>query len=94
VPFPTLRIGERWFFGRAPYEDLAAAAVDAGAARADAAITIDEAFARFERLAAAEIQALCRIPEPVAYAELWRRATEWLVRPLQAGPGGWLFERV
>src|SRR4051794_16403523 len=32
VPFPTLRIGERWFFGRAAYGSLREAAVDAGAA--------------------------------------------------------------
>jgi hypothetical protein len=94
VPVPTTRIGERWFFGRAPYEELAAAAIEAGAARADAPLTIDEAFARFDRLAPAEIQALCGMPAPLAHADLWRRATEWLVRPLQAGAGGWLFERV
>jgi predicted DsbA family dithiol-disulfide isomerase len=94
VPFPTLRIGERWFFGRAPFDELAAAAEDAGASRSGAALTLDEAFARFERLAAAEIQTLCRMPEPLAHAELWRRASEWLVRPLKAGAGGWLFERV
>lgn len=94
VPFPTLRIGERWFFGRAAYEDLAAAALDAGASQNDASLTTDDAFARFERLAPAEVQALCRMPAPVAHAELWRRATEWLIRPLQAGAGGWLFERV
>src|SRR4051794_327514 len=32
VPFPTLRIGERWFFGRVAYGSLREAAVDAGAA--------------------------------------------------------------
>ena len=94
VPFPTLRIGERWFFGRASYDELAAAAEAEGATRSDVPLTPDEAFARFERLAPAEIQSLCRLPEPVAHAELWRRATEWLLRPLKVGSGGWLFERV
>jgi hypothetical protein len=31
---------------------------------------------------------------PLAHAEVWRRATVGLVRPLKAGAGGWLFERV
>ena len=94
VPFPTLRIGEQWFFGRAPYDELAKAAQAAGAARADAPLTVDESFGRFERVAPTEIEALCRMPAPLAHAELWRRATEWLVRPLKVGASGWLFERV
>jgi hypothetical protein len=88
-----MRIGDAWLFGRRPYDELAAAAEAAGAVRSDSPLTPDEAFARFERLAPAEIQALSRLPEPVAHAELWRRATEWLVRPLRVGAGGWLFER-
>src|SRR3954447_25923737 len=51
VPFPSMRIGERWFFGRAPYEELRDAAVSAGAAQWDVSLTLDEALARFERLA-------------------------------------------
>lgn len=94
VPFPTLRIGERWFFGRRPYGDLRAAALDAGAAPVQAdPLSLDAAFARFERLAAKEAEVLCGLAGPLAQAELWRRATEWLVRPLKAGAGGWLFER-
>src|SRR3954469_7172052 len=51
VPFPTLRIGERWFFGRAHYADLRAAALDAGAAPVQPeSLSVDAAFARFERL--------------------------------------------
>jgi predicted DsbA family dithiol-disulfide isomerase len=34
VPLPTLRIGDRWFFGRVPYDELAAAAEAVGASRA------------------------------------------------------------
>jgi len=94
VPFPTMRIGERWFFGRAPYDELAAAADDAGATRASGAISVDDAFTRFERLSAKEVEVLCGLAGPLAWAELWRRATEWLVRPLRVGAGGWLFERV
>jgi hypothetical protein len=94
VPFPTLRIGERWFFGRSPYDDLAAAAEEAGATRGSGPLTPDAAVQRFERLAPKEVEALCGLAGPLAHAELWRRATEWLVRPLQVGAGGWLFERV
>ena len=92
VPFPTLKIGERWFFGRAPYDDLARAAADAGAERWTKPLLLDEVFARFERVAAAEASALCGLAQPVAYAELWRRVTEWKLKALRAGPG-WLFER-
>jgi putative protein-disulfide isomerase len=94
VPFPTLRIGDRWFFGRTPYEELSAAAVSEGATRVEAGpISVDAAFARFERLAAKEVEVLCGLAGPLAWAELWRRAAEWLVRPLRVGAGGWLFER-
>jgi hypothetical protein len=95
VPFPTLRIGDRWLFGRRPYEEMREAAVDAGAAPVQAdPLSLDAAFARFERLAPNEVEVLCGLAGPLAHAELWRRATEWLVRPLQVGAGGWLFERV
>jgi hypothetical protein len=94
VPFPTLRIGDRWFFGRQPYEEIAAAAEAAGASRASGPLSVDAAFQRYERLAPKEIEVLCGLAGPLAHAELWRRATEWLVRPLRVGAGGWLFERV
>jgi hypothetical protein len=94
VPFPTLRIGERWFFGRAPYEQMRQAAVDAGATPVHLdPLSVDAAFARFERLSPNEVEVLCGLAGPLAHAELWRRATEWLVRPLRVGAGGWLFER-
>jgi hypothetical protein len=95
VPFPSVRIGERWFFGRAPYGDLRAAALDAGAtAENPDPLSVDAAFARFERLAAKEVEVLCGLSGPLSWAELWRLATEWVVRPLRVGAGGWLFERV
>jgi putative protein-disulfide isomerase len=93
VPFPSMRIGERWFFGRVPYDELAEAAVEAGAVAQPVPISVDGAFARFERLAPMEVEVLCGLAGPLSHAELWRRATEWLVRPLQVGAGGWLFER-
>lgn len=95
VPFPSLRIGDAWFFGRAPYGELRAAAVSAGAAAGQPdVISVDAAFERFERLAAKEVEVLCGLSGPLAWAEVWRLATEWVVRPLRVGAGGWLFERV
>jgi hypothetical protein len=94
VPLPTVRFGEDgWVFGNAGYEELAAAAVAAGGVRSPVVLAVDEAFARFERLAAKEVEVLCGLPGPRAYAELWRRVTEWELRALQVGAGGWLFER-
>jgi hypothetical protein len=92
VPFPTVRIGDRWFFGRASAEEMGAAAVAAGATPRSGALSVDEAFAHFDRLAPAELTTLCDLPGPRAHAELWQRATEWKLRPLKAG-SGWLFER-
>jgi putative protein-disulfide isomerase len=94
VPFPTLRFGdEGWVFGNASYEELSFAAEAAGAVRSVVTLSVDEAFARFERLAVREVEVLCGLPGPRAHAELWRRASEWEVKPLPAGQG-WLFERV
>ncbi|MDT4936253.1 MAG: putative protein-disulfide isomerase, partial [Pseudonocardiales bacterium] len=75
VPFPTLRFGDDgWVFGNASYEVLAAAAEAAGAGRSGAfPISVDDAFARFERLAVREVEVLCGLPGPRAHAELWRR---------------------
>ena len=95
VPFPTLRIGDRWVFGRVPYAELRAAALDAGAvAVVTDPLSVDAAFARFERLAAKEVEVLCGLAGPLAWAELWRRAAEWRVQALRVGAGGWLFERL
>ena len=94
VPFPTLRFGEdAWFFGRTGFDELAAAAEAAGATRKPGPIAIDDAFARFERLAVKEVEGLCGLPGPRAHAELWRRAAEWELKPVRVGAGGWLFER-
>lgn len=94
VPLPTLRIGERWFFGRAPLDELREAARTAGALVVQTEpLSVDAAFARFERLAAKEVELLCGLPGPRAWAELWRRVSEWRLQALPAGAAGWLFER-
>jgi putative protein-disulfide isomerase len=83
---------ERGVYGRAGYEELRAAALAVGAepAREDRP-SIPDALARFGRMATREIEEVCGLPEPRAYAELWRLATEWRVKPLRAGTG-WLWE--
>jgi predicted DsbA family dithiol-disulfide isomerase len=94
VPFPTLRIGERWLFGSVGYDELRAAALEAGAAPVQPdPLSIDAAFARFERLAAKEVEVLCGLARPLAHAELWRRVAEWQLQAQRVGAGGWLFER-
>lgn len=94
LPFPTMRFGEQgWVFGNVPYEELVRAAEALGAARTPVTLSVDEAFARFERLAAKEVEVLCGLPGPRAHAELWRLVTEWKLRALRVGAGGWLFER-
>jgi putative protein-disulfide isomerase len=94
VPFPTLRIGDQWFFGRVPYADLRAAALGGGAlVQASESLSVDAAFARFERLSAEEVAVLCDLAGPLSWASLWRLAAEWKVRALRVGAGGWLFER-
>jgi putative protein-disulfide isomerase len=95
VPLPTMCFGDDcWVFGLASYDELAAAAEAAGATRATTDhMALDEAFKRYERLAPAEVEALCGLPGPRAHAELWRLVSEWRLRPLESLTG-WLFERV
>jgi protein-disulfide isomerase-like protein with CxxC motif len=84
--------GEHWVFGSAPYEDWRAAALAAGARPSGGPPpSVSDALARFGRMAAPEVGAVCDLPGPKAAAELWRLATEWRVRPV-AVLGGWLFE--
>ena len=54
---------------------------------------MDAAFSRFERLAPIEAATLCEMALPIAQAELWKRVTEWQLRPLRSLTG-YLFERV
>lgn len=93
VPLPTMQFGsDQWVFDLVPYEQLAAAAVAAGAKRTPVKLTIGDAFERYDRLAPAEIESLCGLPGPVAQAELWRMVTEWKLKALPSLTG-WLFER-
>jgi hypothetical protein len=89
-----MRIGDAWLFGRVSYGDLRTAALDAGAVAVQPdPLSVDAAFARYERLAAKEVEVLCGLAGPLAWAELWRLVTEWQVQALRVGAGGWLFER-
>jgi len=82
----------QWVFGPAPYEELRAAALAAGATAADGdRPSALEALGRFGRMATEEVAAVCDLPGPRAAAELWGLAAEWKVRPV-AVLAGWLFE--
>lgn len=75
-------------FGRGSYDDYRAAAEAAGARRSgNEPPSILEALRRFGSMAAAEVEAVCDLPEPRAAAELWRLATEWKVRPTRVLTG-------
>src|SRR3954453_20941637 len=78
---PSASFGdEHWVFGATPYEDWRAAALAAGATAGDAPPpSVPEALARFGRMAAPEVGAVCDLPGPRAASELWR---------LAAGGGG------
>jgi predicted DsbA family dithiol-disulfide isomerase len=89
VPFPSARVGETWLFGRFSLDDFAAAVGGQPSARA---LSLGEAFGRYERLAPAEVEALCRLPAPRAQLELWRMVGDWTLRPLRSLTG-FLFER-
>lgn len=80
--------GRHGVYGYRAYEELRAAAEAAGA-RAAAGDNPDPlgALRRFGRLATAEVEAVCDLPEPVAAAELWRLAREWRVRPVRVLTG-------
>jgi putative protein-disulfide isomerase len=89
VPFPSVQIGDTWLFGRFSFDDFAAAV---GVTPSGERLSLDDAFARHERLAVAEVEALCGLPAPRAHAELWQRVTNWQLKPLKTLTG-FLFER-
>ena len=60
---------------------LRAAALAAGAQPNGALPPVEQALARFGRMATPEVAAVCDLPGPRAAAELWRLASEWRVRP-------------
>jgi putative protein-disulfide isomerase len=98
LPFPSaVFVSEdgsvkRGVYGRAGYEELREAAVAAGAVaeRGDRP-SVEDALARFGRMATLEIEEVCGLPEPRAQAELWRLASEWQVKPVRVLTG-WLWE--
>jgi putative protein-disulfide isomerase len=71
------------------YEDLRAAAVEAGAEPVAGAAppSVLDALRLFGRMATAEVAAVCALPGPRAPAELWRLAAEWQVRPVRVVTG-------
>jgi hypothetical protein len=101
VPFPSFELrGEDGGGGAAGgpvhgvYGDhqpgaLRAAALAAGG-EPRALPGVEEALARFGRMATAEVAAVCDLPGPRAAAELWRLAGEWRVRA-DAAPAGELW---
>src|SRR3954449_407488 len=66
VPFPSAQVGDKWFFGRFSFDDFAAAA---DAAPSGQRLSVDGALARWDRVAPAEIEAVCGLPGPRAHAE-------------------------
>ena len=68
------------------------------AAEAAGAVAVDDGrpgvldvLRRLGRMATREIEEVCRLPEPRAYAELWRLASEFEVKPVRVVTG-WLWE--
>jgi putative protein-disulfide isomerase len=97
APIPALafsgQLGERWLFGFQPYEAFRDAALAVGAeAQREAPLTVEEAIARFDRLAGREVELLCELPPPRVGAELFRLAEQWKVRA-EWRMTGYMFER-
>jgi hypothetical protein len=96
VPLPTLCFtggdGARHdVYGAAPYEDYFEAAKNAGAAPTDNKLTVQQALARFGRMATREIEEVCRLKGPRAEGELWQLALDFEVKPTRVLTG-WLWE--
>jgi predicted DsbA family dithiol-disulfide isomerase len=90
---PTFEFGDgARVSGTVDHAALRAAALDAGAGPAgEPPPAVPAALARFGRMAAVEVEAVCDLPGPRANAELWRLAAEWRVRPVRVLTGA-LFE--
>ena len=85
VPFPSFEArGEdgavHGVYGDVTVERLREAVLAAGADPGPLPGVLD-ALARYRRMAAVEVAAVCDLPGPRAPAELWRAAQEWQVRP-------------
>ena len=74
------------------YDELRDAAAAAGAkAAGEERTAVLDALRRFGRMATREVEEVCRMPEPRAFAELWRLASEFEVKPTRVLTG-WLWE--
>lgn len=97
LPFPSaVFVGEdgteRGVYGAASYDELRDAAEAVGAVKeGEERLPVADALRRFGRMATREIEEVCRLPEPRAYAELWRLAAEFEVQPIRVVTG-WLWE--
>ena len=96
VPMPTLYFmgegGARHdVYGVATYADYREAARKAGAAPTDNRLTVQEALARFGRMATREIEEVCGLKGPRAEGELWQLALDFEVKPTRVLTG-WLWE--
>ena len=75
-------------YGYSGYEQLLEAARAAGAGVSQrAALSVEQALARFGAMSTAEVAAVCHLPGPRAPAELWALAAQWRVSAERAGPG-------
>ena len=82
----------RGVYGEAGYEELRDAAVAAGAeVERGERPSVKDALAHFGRMATLEVEEVCGLPEPRAFAELWRLAADWEVKPTRVLTG-WLWE--
>lgn len=69
-------------YGISDYDVVREAARSAGAEPSrPTPPSIDEALGLFGSMATAEVTAVCQLPGPQAPAELWRRASEWGIKP-------------
>jgi putative protein-disulfide isomerase len=96
VPLPTLYFtgddGTRHaVYGPAAYEDYREAATNAGAVPRNTKLTVQQALARFGRMATREIEEVCGLKGPRAEAELWQLALDFEVKPTRVMTG-WLWE--
>jgi putative protein-disulfide isomerase len=78
-------------YGPAPFPELKAAALAAGAvagpAGAAPSVSVEDALRRFGTMSTSEVAAVCDLPGPRAPAELWRLALEWRVKAERLGTG-------
>lgn len=80
-------------YGPASFEELLAAARAAGGGAAASGASggdppsLEGALRRWGTMSTAEVAEVCRLPGPLAPAELWRAAAEWRVQAERLGTG-------